>query len=156
MSACSAIWENRFSPLALGALTAAVMHVLFFMMDGPGWAGAYTLKSLVRSLSSWFWLSAILGFGIRYLNFNNRVPRYTREAVLPFYILHQTVIVVIGHYRPMGHESAAEIRPAGRLVLRGHQRDLPSADQAVQGVAVSVRHEGVQLNRLTSFQRHHG
>jgi len=30
--------------------------------------------------------------------FNNRVLKYTNEAVLPFYILHQTVIVTIGFY----------------------------------------------------------
>lgn len=41
---------------------------------------------------------AILGFGCKYLSFNNRVLKYANEAVLPFYILHQTVIVTIGFY----------------------------------------------------------
>ena len=53
---------------------------------------------LSRSFNSWFWLVAILGFGSRYINFNNEILKYTREAVLPFYILHQTAIVTIGFY----------------------------------------------------------
>jgi hypothetical protein len=33
-----------------------------------------------------------------YLNFRNALLAYASEAVLPFYILHQTVIVVTGFY----------------------------------------------------------
>ena len=36
--------------------------------------------------------------GSKYLNFNNELLKYAREAVLPFYILHQTVIVTFGFY----------------------------------------------------------
>jgi glucans biosynthesis protein C len=48
------------------------------------------------TLKSWCFLLAILGLGGRYLNFNNRFLSYANEAVLPFYILHQTLIIVIG------------------------------------------------------------
>jgi hypothetical protein len=37
-----------------------------------------------------------LGLARRYLDFNNRVLAYANEAVLPFYILHHTVIYIIG------------------------------------------------------------
>ncbi|MFC2038238.1 acyltransferase family protein [Chloroflexota bacterium] len=50
------------------------------------------------TLRSWFFLVAVIGFGSRYLNFNNRFLAYSNEAVLPFYILHQTVIIVIGFF----------------------------------------------------------
>ncbi|MFC2006637.1 acyltransferase family protein [Chloroflexota bacterium] len=50
------------------------------------------------TMRSWLFIIAILGFSSRYLNFNNRFLRYTNEAVLPFYILHQTVIIVIGYF----------------------------------------------------------
>jgi peptidoglycan/LPS O-acetylase OafA/YrhL len=55
------------------------------------------LESL-RAFNSWFWLVAILGFGSKYLNFNNGLLKYSNEAVLPFYLLHQTIIVIIGFY----------------------------------------------------------
>ena len=41
---------------------------------------------------------AILGLGSRFLNRNNRFLSYANEAVLPFYILHQTIIITIGFY----------------------------------------------------------
>jgi glucans biosynthesis protein C len=53
---------------------------------------------VLRAFLSWSWLIAILGFGIRFLNFNNKYLAYTNEAVFPFYILHQTILVIIGFY----------------------------------------------------------
>jgi glucan biosynthesis protein C len=34
----------------------------------------------------------------RYLNFNNKLLAYGNEALLPFYILHQTVILAVGWF----------------------------------------------------------
>jgi glucan biosynthesis protein C len=45
----------------------------------------------------WFAIFAILGFGIKYLNFSTPFLTYANEAVLPFYILHQTVLLTIGY-----------------------------------------------------------
>jgi hypothetical protein len=52
----------------------------------------------LRALSSWFWIVAILGFGSLYLNRNSKFLKYANEAVLPFYILHMTVILIIGSH----------------------------------------------------------
>ncbi|MFC1985873.1 acyltransferase family protein [Chloroflexota bacterium] len=54
--------------------------------------------STLRAICGWSWVLALLGFGSKYLNFNNRFLRYANEAVLPFYILHQTVIIIIGFF----------------------------------------------------------
>jgi hypothetical protein len=48
--------------------------------------------------SAWSWLFAILGFAMRYLVFDRPVLRYTNEGVLPFFILHQTVLLGIGYF----------------------------------------------------------
>ena len=40
----------------------------------------------------------LLWLGRRFLNFNNRFLAYANEAVLPFYILHQTVIFIVGFF----------------------------------------------------------
>ena len=58
------------------------------------WIGFFELRSLV----AWCWIVAILGFGSRFLNFNNRFLVYANEAVLPFYILHLTIINIIGFF----------------------------------------------------------
>jgi hypothetical protein len=52
----------------------------------------------IRALNSWLWLMAIIGIALHYCNFNNKFLAYATEAVLPFYILHQTIIVTIAFY----------------------------------------------------------
>lgn len=44
---------------------------------------------------AWTWILNFLGFATRYLNFTNPFVKYASEAVLPFYVLHQTLIVSI-------------------------------------------------------------
>jgi hypothetical protein len=39
-----------------------------------------------------------LGAAQRYLSFTNSFLRYANEAVLPFYVLHQTAIIIIAFY----------------------------------------------------------
>lgn len=52
----------------------------------------------LRTFNTWFWLVAVLGYSQRYLDFTNRAQQYANEAAYPFYILHQTVIIVIGYW----------------------------------------------------------
>jgi hypothetical protein len=56
------------------------------------------LVSTVWALNGWCWVLAILGFGRKYLSFNHRLLPTMNELVLPFYILHQAVIVAIAYY----------------------------------------------------------
>ncbi|MFC1904582.1 hypothetical protein ACFLXT_02325 [Chloroflexota bacterium] len=52
----------------------------------------------LQSLRAWCWIIAMLGLGSRFLNINNRFLGYASEAVLPYYILHQTIIIIIGFF----------------------------------------------------------
>lgn len=88
----------RFISLALGLLTTSLMFIFPIDLAPFGAFIDYTISLFSRSFNSWFWLVAILGFGSKYLNFNNELLKYAREAVLPFYVLHQTIIVTIGFY----------------------------------------------------------
>lgn len=93
-----AVERLRFTSLALGLVTTSWMFFFHIDLAPLGDFGKYIVTFFFRAFNSWFWLAAILGFGSKYLNFNNKVLEYAREAALPFYILHQTVIVVIGFY----------------------------------------------------------
>ncbi|SFS70445.1 acyltransferase family protein [Brevundimonas viscosa] len=53
---------------------------------------------LVYAADQWAFIVAILGFGARWLNRGGPVLRYLTIGVFPFYIVHQTVIVVVGHH----------------------------------------------------------
>ncbi|MFC2019230.1 acyltransferase family protein [Chloroflexota bacterium] len=99
------IQENikRYAPMAL--IAALVLLVLDYLaqygvikLNIPETIGAGIGIWMFLTLKSWCLLLAILGFGSRYLNFNNRFLGYANEAVLPFYIMHQTVIIVIGFF----------------------------------------------------------
>lgn len=58
----------------------------------------YNLAHFLRAIHSCAWMMAFTGMASRYLNFSNRFLSYSSEAVLPFYILHQTAIVCFGFY----------------------------------------------------------
>ncbi len=58
----------------------------------------YVLYQIVWSISSWSAVVFMLSIGARYLNFNHKVLAYSNEAVLPFYLFHQTVILVVGFW----------------------------------------------------------
>jgi hypothetical protein len=43
-------------------------------------------------------VAAILGFGRKHLSFNHNYLNVANELVLPFYVLHQAVIVAVAFY----------------------------------------------------------
>jgi hypothetical protein len=49
-------------------------------------------------LTAWCWIFTAIGYGKRYLNKKHRIQNYINEAVYPFYILHQTIIVIVVYY----------------------------------------------------------
>ena len=94
------IKNQRWISLLLGVvLMSAYLYQLFGASRVAlppaisGWI--YTLLSF---LSAWCWVFAFLGFGMRHLAFDRPGLRYANEGVLPFFILHQTVLVVVGYF----------------------------------------------------------
>jgi len=94
-----ALDRNKWLALALALVCTAIIGAVDlsgvqFADNSPG----DVLLFFIGNFNLWFWLMAILGLGHRYLNADNRVLRYARDASYPFYILHQTVIVAIGFF----------------------------------------------------------
>ena len=92
--------RHKGTALLLGVAGATVINSFWALDIGLGgeYAPQHVAFRLLGNLNSWVWIVAILGYGRRFLNVNNRVLRYANEAAYPFYILHQTVIVAIGFY----------------------------------------------------------
>jgi glucan biosynthesis protein C len=40
----------------------------------------------------------MLSLGAKYLNFTNGLLSYSNEAVLPFFLFHQTIILIVGWF----------------------------------------------------------
>jgi glucan biosynthesis protein C len=58
----------------------------------------FVLFQIIWSVASWGSVVFMLSMGARYLNFNRRMLAYGNEAVLPFYLFHQTIILVVGFF----------------------------------------------------------
>jgi hypothetical protein len=97
----SAVEKRRRVYLIIGTIS---FSMIFF-----GWhdEGKNFLEKIVyghalfvffKCLNIWCWLLCALGYSVKYLNFNNALLQYCNKAVYPFYILHQTVMIVIGYY----------------------------------------------------------
>ncbi len=94
------IKNQRWISLLLGViLVTAYLYLLF----GPSRAVFPTgiadrINTLLSFFSAWCWLFAILGFGMQHLAFDRPWLRSVNEGVLPFFILHQTVLLFIGFF----------------------------------------------------------
>ncbi len=56
------------------------------------------LKPLFKTLNMWAWVLVVLGLSARYLNRPSRVIAYRNQAVYPFYIVHQTITILLGYW----------------------------------------------------------
>ena len=61
-------------------------------LNHPGWVAVQAFRGLL----AWCWIIGLLGTGSRLLNFNKKGLTYANEAVLPFYILHHSIILLAG------------------------------------------------------------
>lgn len=105
----------RFATLALG-LGAWAFYAWYgwvYWRDGSPQPGE-VLRMVARTayaVEQWCMILAVLGFARRHFNHSSPLLRYLSVGVFPFYIIHQTLIVVIGHNLkalslPVGVESA--------------------------------------------------
>lgn len=88
---------------ASGIAAVASLPLLFWWFLSnvhlqPGYHPAFLGMAFVESAISWTWVLFCLGLGRRYLNRTHRWLPYLTQASYPFYILHQTVIVILGFY----------------------------------------------------------
>lgn len=84
--------------LAIGVLAVIGLAVAFVLAGDPRYG---TLQwALVQSLlgiGAWCWIMTFWGLGAAHGTRSTPLLRYANEAVLPFYIMHQTVLLVVGY-----------------------------------------------------------
>jgi len=64
----------------------------------PDWSPESIMLAFIRNLSLWLTLIIILGYGDKYLNFKTKWLTYMNQATFPIYIIHQTVLLIIGFF----------------------------------------------------------
>jgi len=95
-----ALWKNvtknRRLYLMSGIVSFALLLFLWIGIDN--FSGKGELSDTVQAINVWAWILAIIGYAATYLNKQSRALSYANEAVYPFYILHQIVILALGYY----------------------------------------------------------
>jgi hypothetical protein len=81
-----------------GALAAsAVIFWLYGYLLPPKGTLSFLYFCLLYIVGPWCWILAFIGFSLRSLNRNNAFLKYANDAVLPFYIMHQTILLLFGY-----------------------------------------------------------
>jgi len=94
------ITKQRWISLLLGAVLSVAYLYLLFGVSEPFFQGKSGdwVSSLLSFFSAWSLVFAILGFSMQHLSFDRPLLHHVNEGVLPFFILHQTVLLSIGYF----------------------------------------------------------
>ncbi len=99
----AAIKRDRWILLAAAILSSVAWAYLAlttenFNPEAPIRTVRYALIWAVIMLNGWSWCTFMLSVGMHALNFTNRRLEYAQSAALPFFMLHQPVIIAIAFY----------------------------------------------------------
>lgn len=79
-------------------IMALILTLVYFVLIYINQPPRADMAQGLRPPLAWCWILAMIGLGNRFLNSNGRFLRYATEAVMPFYVLHLTIIIVIGFF----------------------------------------------------------
>lgn len=98
-----AIQRDWLLIFALAIITIVILVAMFLFGDPFSWAENpsipefYLVQSTV-TVNAWCWTIFLLYIGIRFLDFSNNLLQFSKEAVLPFFMVHQPIIIVIAFF----------------------------------------------------------
>jgi peptidoglycan/LPS O-acetylase OafA/YrhL len=91
---------DRYKTWALALGAGSMLLLLVIALSGfpfPAWLLSI-IDNFYPTLGCWLCLMAIWAYGKRFLNFHTPILPYLTQGVYAFYILHQTVIVILAYY----------------------------------------------------------
>jgi multisubunit Na+/H+ antiporter MnhB subunit len=95
----SAIARLRWPALSVAvAIFGSLLALRWHQTPGvPASTALQVYGATAYGCYQWFCIVAVLGFAQRWLNRESPARRYLTDAVFPYYIVHQTAIILIGH-----------------------------------------------------------
>lgn len=94
-----AFWENtmryRRRNLVLGIGSFVALLLLWQLEDGYF---RHFTEAFFKVLNLWAWIFVLFGYAAVHLNKPSRLLRYCNRAVYPFYILHQTLTLILAWF----------------------------------------------------------
>ncbi len=82
--------DNRKTILSLFCISQLTLVILYYKFSYYG--------DLYVNFVGWLGVLSCLIIGKLYLNKENKITNYFKKASFPIYILHQTILVIIGYY----------------------------------------------------------
>lgn len=93
-------WQSidniKSKALVIGIIAFSIQ--LFIWIQGKDSFLIHFTEALVKVTNLWSWILVLFGYAAKYLNRKSEVLSYCNRAVYPFYILHQTIMIIIGYY----------------------------------------------------------
>jgi hypothetical protein len=96
-----AIICHRRASLTISVILTFIPPLVALGISEWGWKFnllSYMVLMFFASLLIWCYLLAAFGYGMRYLTGSKPLLSYANEAVLPIYILHQPIILLLGYF----------------------------------------------------------
>jgi glucans biosynthesis protein C len=91
--------RNNNLLIAVVTLITSFIYIFGFINDMAGKNSFVSLIfTYIKVLNSWNWLLFIFYLGEKYFTTPKKGLRYLSQAAMPFYVLHQPIIVGIGFY----------------------------------------------------------
>ncbi len=82
----------RHVSVAIGLIGLPSLVWLWYNLDPSFWI------PIARQINCWAWILAIFGFASKYLNKSSNTLTNRNRAVYPFYILHQTIMMIMAYW----------------------------------------------------------
>jgi hypothetical protein len=93
-------WRINLGVGIAAAAAALIIAVSTGTLDlqAPPRSALDVLFWILISIDSWCWVLFFLFVGMRYLDYTNQYLEYSQAAILPFFVLHQPVIIILAFY----------------------------------------------------------
>ncbi len=88
--------ENRRRYLVFGLIGFTILMTMIFGFEDS--TIRHFTEAFVKVFNLWAWILVFFGYAAKYLNKPSKTLSYANESVYPFYILHQTIMLIIGYY----------------------------------------------------------
>lgn len=90
--------DNRFISLFLAVVSYGALVIVFISPEGALPIDDTLAWDIASLFVKWSWIALVIGFARKYLNYKNHTLDYCSAMLYPFFILHQTVTIVLGYY----------------------------------------------------------
>ncbi|MHA2202288.1 MAG: acyltransferase family protein [Candidatus Hodarchaeales archaeon] len=95
-----AIKKNKWISFILSVILIFLIYLIEWTETTPAadYSPGYVVYYSILGLATWSLVITFLGLTHHFLNFKKESLRYLNEAMYPIYIIHQTIIVIVGYY----------------------------------------------------------